>query len=221
MPLGGVIFDWDGVVINSAALHEKSWEILATELKLPLPENHFEIGFGKRNEIIIPDILRWTKNNTLIKHWGNRKEEIYRELGESEGIPILKGVRQFLYALREESIPCTIGTSTEKRNLLLAFKQLNIGQFFSGSISSEDVSRGKPDPEVFIKAAALINQDPANCVVLEDSTHGIEAACACGMKAIGLSTTREEQVLLTSGAVKVVSDPTNLNISLLKSLFTN
>ena len=58
-------------------------------------------------------------------------------------------------------------------------------------------------------------------VVLEDSTHGIEAACACGMKAIGLSTTREEKVLLASGADKVVSDPTNLNISLLKSLFTN
>ena len=83
MPLDGVIFDWDGVVINSSSLHEKSWEILATELKLPLPENHFELGFGKRNEIIIPNILRWTKNNTLIKQWGNRKEEIYRELGES------------------------------------------------------------------------------------------------------------------------------------------
>ena len=61
MPLGRVIFDWDGVVINSSSLHEKSWEILATELKLPLPENHFELGFGKRNEIIIPNILRWTK----------------------------------------------------------------------------------------------------------------------------------------------------------------
>ncbi len=81
MPLGGVIFDWDGVVINSASLHEKSWEILATELALTLPENHFELGFGKRNEVIIPNILSWPKNNTLIKQWGNRKEEIYRELG--------------------------------------------------------------------------------------------------------------------------------------------
>ncbi len=221
MPLGGVIFDWDGVVISSASLHERSWEILANELELPLSKNHFALGFGKRNEVIIPNILRWTQNKTLIKRWGNRKEEIYRELGESEGIPILNGARKFLQALHDEKVPCTIGTSTEKRNLQLAFEQLNIGQFFSGSICSEDVSRGKPDPEVFIKAARLINQDPANCVVLEDSTHGIEAACAAGMKALGLSTTRMEEQLFSSGAHKVVKDPTCLNISLLKSLFAN
>ena len=81
-----------------------------------------------------------------------------------------------MISLQNASIPCVIGTSTEKANLELAFKQLKIGSFFSGAVCSEDVSKGKPDPEVFIKAAKFINQTPQTCVVIEDSTHGIEAA---------------------------------------------
>ena len=221
MPLGGVIFDWDGVVINSATLHKKSWEMLADELVLPLPINHFELGFGKKNEVIIPKILQWSQTQADIIRWGKRKEEIYRELGKKEGIPILKGMREFLHSLKIEKIPCVIGTSTEKENLSLAFSQLNIGHYFEGSICSEDVSQGKPDPEVFLKSAKIIEQKPENCVVLEDSTHGIEAAKTGGMKALGLLTTKAESELFTSGADQVINDPTMLNISLLQSLFVN
>ena len=142
-------------------------------------------------------------------------------MGKAEGIPILDGVRTLLQSLAREEIHCVIGTSTEKNNLSLAFEQLKIGHFFSGSVCSEDVTRGKPDPEVFLKAAQIINQDPENCVVLEDSTHGIEAAISGGMKALGLSTTRTEAELFASGAHKVVADPTMVNISLLNSLFIN
>ncbi len=221
MPLQGVIFDWDGVVINSASLHERSWEMLANELGLELPKNHFALGFGKRNEVIIPEILKWTLKKTEILKWGARKEELYREIGKSEGIPILNGIRELLQRLEIEKIPCVIGTSTERENLALAFEQLKIGHFFSGSICSEDVTRGKPDPEVFLKAAQLIKKPAENCVVLEDSTHGIEAASLCGMKALGLTTTKLESELLRSGADIVVTDPTKLNISLLNSLFMN
>ena len=221
MPLGGVIFDWDGVVINSATLHKKSWEMLADELNLTLPTNHFKLGFGKKNEIIIPKILQWSQNQTDIIKWGKRKEEIYRDLGKIEGIPILKGMREFLDSLKSKKIPCVIGTSTEKENLSLAFSQLNIGHYFQGSICSDDVSQGKPDPEVFQKAAKIIEQKPENCVVLEDSTHGIEAAKTGGMKALGILTTKQESELFKSGADQVINDPTMLNISLLQSLFVN
>ena len=221
MPLKGVIFDWDGVVINSALLHEKSWELLAEELALKLPPNHFKLGFGKRNEIIIPEILKWTKDPNECQKWGNRKEEIYRELAEIESIPILDGIKSFLISLQNASIPCVIGTSTEKANLELAFKQLKIGSFFSGAVCSEDVSKGKPDPEVFIKAAKFINQTPQTCVVIEDSTHGIEAAKRGRMKAVGLTTTRSKKELYQKGADLVLSNPGDLNISLLEVLFTS
>ena len=130
--------------------------MLAEEIGQPLPENHFKQGFGKRNAVIIPEILGWTKDLDEVERLGRRKEELYREMGKEEGIPILKGVRNFLESLRDASISCVIGTSTERRNIELAFEQLGLESFFIGAVCSEDVSLGKPDPEVFLKAADLV-----------------------------------------------------------------
>ena len=219
MPLQGVIFDWDGVVIDSSALHEKSWEKLAEESGNGLPEDHFKKGFGKRNAMIIPEILGWSKDPETIDRLGKRKEELYREMGMVEGIPILSGIKDLLEVLRDEGIPCVIGTSTERLNIELAFEQLDLASFFKGAVCSEDVSQGKPDPEVFLKAAFLAKVEPQNCVVLEDSAHGIIAARRGGMKGLGLATTRDEKDLLEAGADLVVENPSKLSIGLLESLF--
>jgi HAD superfamily hydrolase (TIGR01509 family) len=219
MPLGAVIFDWDGVVIDSSSLHEESWERLASETGNALPPNHFKEGFGKRNAVIIPGILGWTQDPERIDLLGKRKEELYRELGEVEGIPILPGIRNFLESLKEAAIPCVIGTSTERQNIELAFEQLDLSSFFLGAVCSEDVSEGKPDPEVFLKAASLAKTDPQNCVVIEDSAHGIIAARRGGMKGLGLATTRDEKDLQEAGADLVVNNPSKLSIGLLESLF--
>jgi len=219
MPLRGVIFDWDGVVINSSSLHEKSWDKLAEESGNQLPPNHFKKGFGKRNTVIIPEILGWSKDPETIDRLGSRKEEIYREMGMIEGLPLLPGIKDLLEALRARDIECVIGTSTEKKNVELACEQHDLSVFFSGAVCTEDVSNGKPDPEVFLKAAALAKAKPQNCVVLEDSTHGIIAAQRGGMKSLGLATTRDEKDLLDAGADLVVENPSKLSIGLLESLF--
>lgn len=219
MPLRGVIFDWDGVVINSSSLHEKSWDKLAEESGNQLPPNHFKKGFGKRNTVIIPEILGWSKDPETIDRLGSRKEEIYREMGMIEGLPLLPGIKDLLEALRARDIECVIGTSTEKKNVELACEQHDLSVFFSGAVCTEDVSNGKPDPEVFLKAAALTKAKPQNCVVLEDSTHGIMAAQRGGMKSLGLATTRDEKDLLDAGADLVVENPSKLSIGLLESLF--
>ena len=219
MPVGAVIFDWDGVVIDSSSLHERSWEALASEIGKTLPADHFKRGFGKRNAVIIPEILDWSQDSAEIDRWGKRKEELYRIMGREEGIPILDGTRDFLRSLRAAGIPCVIGTSTERMNIELAFEQLDLGSFFLGAVCSEDVSRGKPDPEVFLKAATLAGVDPQNCVVLEDSAHGIIAARRGGMKGLGLATTRDKKDLIEVGADLVVDNPSELSIGLLESLF--
>ena len=219
MPLRGVIFDWDGVVIDSSSLHEKSWEKLAEESGNGLPEGHFKKGFGKRNAMIIPEILGWSKDPETIDRLGKRKEELYREMGMVEGIPLLPGIKELLEALRAKGIQCVIGTSTEKKNVELACEQHDLSGFFSGAVCTEDVSNGKPDPEVFLKAAVLAKAEPQNCVVLEDSAHGIIAARRGGMKGLGLATTRDEKDLLEAGAHLVVDNPSKLSIGLLESLF--
>ena len=214
-----VIFDWDGVVIDSSALHERSWEALASEIDKELPPDHFKRGFGKRNAVIIPEILGWSQDSAEIDRWGKRKEELYRAMGSKHGIPILEGVKNFLESLRAAGIPCVIGTSTERLNLKLAFEQHDLSGFFSGAVCTEDVSIGKPDPEVFLKAATLAGSEPHHCVVLEDSVHGIIAARRGGMKGLGLATTRDKKDLWDAGADLVVNNPSDLSIGLIESLF--
>ena len=192
----GAIFDWDGVVVDSSHIHLKSWEILAEELDLTLPNDHFERGFGKRNQTIINDILGWTKNIELIEKWGLRKEEIYREIGSSDGIPLAKGSKEFLGRLHPGPFRCAIGTSTERKNVELAIKQHDLSDFFSASACSEDVQEGKPNPEVFLKAAAGLSISPALCVVFEDSPHGIEAAQNANMKSVALTTSHPANVFM-------------------------
>jgi beta-phosphoglucomutase len=192
----GAIFDWDGVVVDSSHIHLKSWEMLAEELDLPLPNDHFERGFGKRNQTIIPDIFGWSKNVELIEKWGLRKEEIYREIGSSDGIPLAKGSKEFLKQLHPEPFRCAIGTSTERKNVELAIKQHGLSDFFSASACSEDVQEGKPNPEVFLKAAVGLSISPAQCVVFEDSPHGIEAAINANMKSVALTTSHPANVFM-------------------------
>ncbi len=215
----GFIFDWDGVVVDSSSIHEKSWNALARELDLELPENHFQEGFGKRNSFIIPQILKWTNSPSKIEKWGKRKEELYREFGSAEGIQLTCGIRPFLNKLKENKIPAVIGTSTERKNIELAFDQLGLADFFHGAICSEDVSKGKPSPEVFLKGADVLRKSSANCVVFEDSPHGIKAAKSAGMKAVGLTTSQSEKVMHEAGAEIIVPSPQFLRLDSILELF--
>ena len=217
--LFGVIFDWDGVVIDSSVQHERSWEKLAEEIGKPLPTDHFKKGFGKRNAVIIPEILDWADDLAEIERLGRRKEELYRDLVESDGLKALPGIRELLEELKGRKIPCVVGTSTERENLIMAFDMLNLDSYFLGSTCSEDVTQGKPHPEVFLKSAKIMDMTPRNCVVLEDSSHGIEAARAAGMKALGLATTRPTGMLEQAGAHLVLANPSEVNLALLASLF--
>ena len=99
----GVIFDWDGVVIDSSRQHEESWELLAEEESLPLFDGHFKIGFGKRNELIIRTILEWASDPEEIARLGDRKEVLYREILQRDGIALLPGVGEFVKSLQEKN----------------------------------------------------------------------------------------------------------------------
>jgi HAD superfamily hydrolase (TIGR01509 family) len=200
------VFDWDGVVVDSAVAHERSWEALAAEEKLPLPADHFVRGFGKRNELIIPDILQWTRDPAEIRRLSLKKESLYRDIARQGHIRVLPGVFELLRTLRAGGVPCVIGTSTQKENLALAFGLFGLGEWFVGAVSSEDVSRGKPDPEVFLKACALGGGQPAASFVFEDSFSGLQAGLAGGFITIALATTHPREALVPQGAHRIVKD---------------
>jgi beta-phosphoglucomutase family hydrolase len=191
----GAVFDWDGVIINSGAQHELSWERLAKECDKPLPENHFKRGFGMKNEVIIPELLKWTINPVEVRILSLRKEAIYREIVREQGMTALPGVETWLRRLRDAGIPCVIGSSTHRENITTTLGVLGLEEFFAEIVTAEDVKRGKPDPEVFLTAAAKIGVEPAGAVVFEDALVGIAAAKAAAMRVVGVSTTEPREKL--------------------------
>jgi beta-phosphoglucomutase family hydrolase len=185
----GAIFDWDGVVIDSSSHHEESWERLAKETGLTLPDGHFKKGFGMKNEFIIPNLLNWSSRLEEIRELSLRKEAFYREILIEWGIQALPGVAECLGELSKRQIPCAIGSSTHRLNIDTILSVLGLENYFAAIVTAEDVSRGKPDPEVFLAAAGRIGVAPNRCVVFEDALVGIEAAHRGGMKVVAVATT--------------------------------
>ena len=200
MPDGflGAIFDWDGVIIDSSKHHEESWERLSKETGLNLPEGHFKKGFGMKNEVIIPGILNWSNSPEEVRRLSLRKEELYREILLEWGIQPLPGVAEWLAELRQRGIQCVIGSSTHRLNIDTSLRVLGFKDYFVAIVSAEDVSHGKPDPEVFLAAAERIGLEPGRCVVFEDALVGIEAAHRGGMKVVAVATTNPIEALASA-----------------------
>jgi len=184
-----VIFDWDGVVIDSSTQHERSWEILAQEISKPLPDGHFLLGFGKKNALIIPEILGWATDPAAITALSNRKEEIYRELVQASGVHVLPGARELLTALRAAGIPRSIGSSTPRSNLDAILPVTGLADLFDAIACGDDVTHGKPAPDIFLLAAKKLHMPPADCLVIEDAHVGLEAARRAGMATLAVATT--------------------------------
>lgn len=188
----GVLFDLDGVLIDSHDQHEQSWFMLADEISQPLSKEQFKESFGMRNEMCIPDVFGWAKRDEVekIQQLGDRKEELYRELLASSGLKPLPGVMELVADLKESGIPFSLGSSTSRKNIEVCFRTTGLDAYFlSHYTGAEDVSRGKPAPDVFLEAARKIDCEPTDCIVIEDAHVGIEAAKAGGMKAVAVTTT--------------------------------
>jgi HAD superfamily hydrolase (TIGR01509 family) len=194
-PLFGALFDWDGVIVDSSSHHEESWELLAVEESKVLPTDHFKRGFGMKNEVIIPQLLGWTCDEGEIRRLSLRKEELYRDVVRQRGLTPLPGVVKLLAALQAAGIPRIIGSSTHRLNISTALNTLQLDSMFDGVVTAEDVSNGKPDPEVFLKAAVLSGCPPERCIVFEDALVGIQAANAAGIAVVAVATTNPIEIL--------------------------
>jgi beta-phosphoglucomutase family hydrolase len=185
----GAIFDWDGVIIDSAELHERSWHRLADEIGKEIMPDSFIRGFGMRNEHIIPEIYGWTRDAGEIERLSERKEELYRELVRNAGMTPLPGVVEWIERLKIAEIPRVVASSTPRLNIDAVLDLLGLCDAFNAIVSAEDVTHGKPHPEIFLNAAARIKTPRERAVVFEDAHVGIQAAHAAGMRVIAITTT--------------------------------
>ncbi len=193
----GAIFDWDGIIIDSHDQHLESWRMLFDEEGRVMADDFFRLTFGMRNQNIIPAYFEGISagDSAEIARLGGRKEELYRELVVRDGIEPLPGVVTLLEALREAGIPCSVGSSTPRKNLEVIMELLGLGEYFGALTAAEDVADGKPDPQVFLRAAEKIGRPPSRCVVFEDAHVGIEAGLRAGMRVVAVATTHPASTL--------------------------
>jgi len=193
-PLPGFLFDLDGVVVDSNGLHVDSWKEVARRHGFDCPDPDHIGKCGLRTGAVIRDLLRWPVSEEKAGQIGFEKEEIYREWIRADGIRPIPGVLDFLKEAQSLGIRCAVGSSAPRQNVELCLEALQLQDMFGATISGEDVQRGKPAPDIFLKAAAGIHTSPYQCLVFEDAPAGIEAAHAAGMRAVAVLTshTREE-----------------------------
>ena len=185
----GVIFDMDGVLVDSYSAHWQSWQFMADELGKGLTEAQFVSTFGRTSREIIAE--HWGADCLTpeeIAEFDRRKEALYRELVDV-AFPAMDGAIELIRELWADGFRLAVGSSGPPENVALAVDRLGAGQYFDTLVTGRDVTRGKPDPQVFLLAAERMGVVPADCTVIEDAPVGIAAANAAGMASIALLST--------------------------------
>lgn len=180
----GVIFDMDGVLIDSAEPHFRSWQLLGEETGVSVTRQQFADTFGRHNGDIIPRLFGDVSENRL-KKLGDRKEQLYRDLVRADP-PLVDGAATLIAGLSKARCQLAVGSSGPLDNIRMVLSALCAEEMIQAIVSGDDVTRGKPDPQVFSMACERLGLEPSRCVVIEDAVVGIEAAKGAGAKTIGV-----------------------------------
>lgn len=184
----GVIFDVDGVLVDSGPPHRESWRRLARQVHVPMSDEFFARTFGQTNKDILEALFGRALPEAEWRRLGDRKEELYREIVRGR-VPAMPGAVELVEALAADGARLAVGSSGPRENIELCLGEMRIRSRFGTVITGECVTRGKPDPQVFLLAAEGLGLEPARCVVIEDAVIGIEAAKRAGMRAVALTST--------------------------------
>lgn len=186
-----VLWDVDGTLIDSSEYHWLSWQGALAAENFRVTREQFAASFGRRNEEILggyfPDYAPED-----IARVGDAKEEVYRALVRERGLTLLPGVERWLRKLKSDGWLQAVASSAPLLNLKAIISALKLESYFAAIASAEDVTMGKPDPQVFLVAAARLSVEPRACVVVEDAPAGTEAARRALMRSIGVLSSHEQ-----------------------------
>lgn len=215
MNVKACIFDLDGVIVDTAVYHFKSWKRLADEMGINFTEHDNERLKGvsrMRSLEIILEIGNVTKTPAEQEVLAARKNEWYTEMiTKMKPEEVLPGAREFLELVRKARIKTALGSASKNSGIIL--EKTGLTQYFDAIIDGNHVSKAKPDPEVFLKGAEAVQVQPADCVVFEDAIAGVEAGLAGGMKVVGIGS----PAILTKANL-VVSGLDKMNLEKLNTL---
>jgi HAD superfamily hydrolase (TIGR01509 family) len=182
-----VLWDMDGTLVDSEEYHWLSWRDTMLSEGITITHDQFLKTFGQRNDSILPQWLGAGVSAERIQRVGDSKEELYRKLVRGGGLEPLPGALEWVERLGREGWPQAMASSAPRANIDVVLEVIGLAGSFQAVVSAEDVTAGKPDPQVFLTAAARLNTPPPRCIVVEDAVPGVEAARRAGMRCIGVS----------------------------------
>jgi len=186
-----LIFDMDGVILDSNPAHRESWTAYNRSCGLETTEAMQQRMYGKRNDDIVRDFFGAHLPDEEVHAHGASKERLYREMiRPSLNEALVPGVREFLERHRGE--PVGMATNAEPENVEFLIEEAGLRPYFRVLVDGHQVPNPKPHPDIYLRAAELLGIRPPDCVVFEDSVPGIEAARAAGMSVIGVTTTHQD-----------------------------
>jgi len=201
-----ILWDLDGVLVDSAPFHFQAWRELLASLGKEFSEADFRRTFGLRNDAILRDLLG-DLPPAEVGRLGARKEALFRRAALGNIVP-LPGALALLRILRERGFKLALVSSTPHGNIDLILGSLGVEAAFDVIVGEEDVTRGKPDPEGFLLASKRLGVPPGECVVIEDAPAGLEAAKRGGMRCVGVYRDRPRESLAQADlVVEGMEDP--------------
>jgi len=195
-----VLWDMDGVLVDTGEFHFCSWVQTLAEMGISLDRGTFRSVFGRNNADTLAALLGRPLETQLLSRVSERKELLFRQLIHGQARP-LPGVHLWLERLRSLGVRQVIASSAPQENIDYLVDELGLRPYFEALLAGHDLP-GKPDPTLFLRAAQQMGLPPERCIVIEDSLAGIEAARRAGMKCIAVTTTNPAGAL--AGADLVV-----------------
>lgn len=213
----GIIFDLDGVIVDTAKFHFLAWRKLANDLGFDITNEQNEKLKGVSRNHSLQQILTWGEKTAseeeFEQYMASKNEDYLAKIADMSEEDLLPGIKKVLDYLTEEKIPFALGSASKNARPIL--KSLKIHDRFAGIVDGNDVSKAKPNPEVFVIAAEKLNLNPKDCIVFEDSLAGVKAAKNAGMLSIGIG---DEEIL--KEADYNFADFTEIKIEFIKEIVT-
>lgn len=185
-PQLAMLFDMDGVLIDSYQAHFESWQVVAAEYGRTYSEEEFVAGFGRKSQELIREQWEGAEewSDQQVTELEEKKEAAFREIMKRD-FPAMPGARQLMNDLHEAGFKIAVASSGPRVNVELVIDELGIRDILTASVTANDVTIGKPHPQVFLKAAEKVGVSPEFCCVVEDAPAGVTAAKAAEMMCVG------------------------------------
>ncbi len=215
--LAGVIFDFDGVIVDSHPVHMQAWKTLFRSMGKAVGDEElsFVVEGAKREEILRRFLGDLTPEQ--IKLYGAEKEGLYQ--ARASELKLVCGVTEFLGQVEEAGVQSAVATSGSRRRVERTLDAFGLLKRFHTIVTAEDVERGKPDPALFHLAASRLQVDADQILVCEDAVAGVTAARAAGMKCLAIAANGRRKLLQEAGADLVIEDFTQTGLDDARRLF--